>query len=361
MRRWSLLVALPLMVAFGFGVYFGLGSLKSKAKQAVTRPVTKARTLVPLPGVVYMAQGGTLYRLENGQFSEIKPGPGDWSQPTSAPQGGLIAVSRQLHFSDLYLLDGAGHAVRQLTRNQAGPVEANHWAFYPNLSPDGKTLLFSYDAKDPSNSFRVDLAIWSMPLQGTQAQGRRRTAPNQYTGGDVQPLGLASGGIVFTRYGIDDAGHSVSQIWLQPRGGAVGEGLTDPADHCSSPALSPDGARLAMVCTNGKQAASLQVAPFDGQKLGPREVLVEGQLDAVPAWSPDGKSILYSAPGGPDGHFQLWTIQVQPAASPGPSPQNGAGGSTPITSPVAARQPRLVTTDLDLDATSAPLWVGAAG
>ena len=44
MRRWTLLIALPLMVAFGFGVYFGLGSLKNKAKHADTRPVTKART-----------------------------------------------------------------------------------------------------------------------------------------------------------------------------------------------------------------------------------------------------------------------------------------------------------------------------
>lgn len=359
MRRWTLLIALPLMVAFGFGVYFGLGSLKNKAKHADTRPVTKARTLVALPGVVYMAQGGALYRLENGQFTQIKPGRGDWSQPASAPQGGLVAVSRELHFSDLYLLDGSGHPVRQLTKNQTGPVESNHWAFYPTLSPDGKTLFYSYDPKDPSNSFRVDLAIWSMPLQGPQSQGKRRTLPNQYTGGDVQPVALPSGAVLFTRYGIDDAGHSVSQIWLQPRTGAIGQALTDPADHCSSPALSHDGTRLAMVCTNGRQAASLQVAPFDGQKLGPREVLVEGQLDATPTWSPDGQSLLYTAPGGADGHFQLWLIQTHPT-SPSATPQSaGAESTTPSSSP-SARQPRLVTTDLDLDATSAPLWVSGA-
>lgn len=354
-----MLIALPLMVAFGFGVYFGLGTLKNKAKHTETKAVTKARTLVALPGIVYMAQGGALYRLENGQFTQIKPGPGDWSQPASAPQGGLVAVSRELHFSDLYLLDGSGHPVRQLTKNQGGAVESNHWAFYPSLSPDGKTLFYSYDPKDPSNSFRVDLAIWSMPLQGSQSQAKRRTLPNQYTGGDVQPVVLASGAVLFTRYAIDDAGHSVSQIWLQPRNGTIGQALTDPADRCSSPALSHDGTRLAMVCTNGRQAASLQMAPFDGQKLGPREVLVEGQLDATPTWSPDGQSLLYTAPGGPDGHFQLWLIQPQRTAA-SPSPQNEAAeNTTPSPSP-SARQPRLVTTDLDLDATSAPLWVAGA-
>jgi hypothetical protein len=115
-----------------------------------------------------------------------------------------------------------------------------------------------------------------------------------------------------------------------------------------------------MICTNGRQSASLQAASFDGQKLGPRELLVEGQLDATPTWSPDGQSLLYTAPGGADGHFQLWLIQ-SPSTSPSASPQNaGAENNTPGPSPAAARQPRLVTTDLDLDATSAPLWVSGA-
>ncbi|MDQ6790096.1 MAG: hypothetical protein M3075_05495 [Candidatus Dormibacteraeota bacterium] len=353
------MIALPLMVAFGFGVYFGLASFKSKAAQrAVSKPVTKTRTLVPLAGVVFMAQGGALYRLENGQFSEIKPGPGDWTQPTSVPQGGLIAVSRQLHFSDLYLLDGSGHPVRQLTKNQTNTVETNHWAFYPNLSPDGKTLFYSYDPKDLSNTFRVDLAVWSMPLQGTQAQGRRRTTPSPYTGGDVEPLSLSSGAVIYTKYGIDDAGHSQSQIWLQAHAGTIGQALTEPADDCSAPALSRDGTRLAMVCTNGRQSSSLQVAPFDGQRLGPREVLVEGQLAAMPTWAPDGLSLLYTAPGGSNGRFQLWLVQA-PRSTASPSPQAAVSPSGNPT-PVAARQPRLVTNDLDLDATSAPLWMAPA-
>jgi Tol biopolymer transport system component len=351
MRRWTLLVALPLMVAFGFGVYYGLGQLKSKP---TSRPkaVTKSRTLVPVPGVVYMSQGGALYRLAGGQFTQIRPGPGDWSQ--------LVAVSRHAHFSDLYLLDGSGTPVKQLTKNVAGSVESNHWAFYPNVSADGKTLFYSYDPKDPFNNFRVDLAVWSMPLDGSQAEAKRRTLPNQYTGGDVQPIALASGPVLYTKYSIDDNGHSVSQLWYQARAGAVGQAITDAKDDCSSPALSHDGTRLAMVCTGGKQAASIQVAPFDGQKLGPREVVVEGQLDAVPAWSPDGRSLLYEAPGGPQGQFQLWMIQLEEPAAPSPSPQRSAQPSARSSAAPGLRQPKLVTTDLSLDATSAPLWTAAA-
>jgi Tol biopolymer transport system component len=359
MRRWTLLIALPLMVAFGFGVYYGLGQLKSKPAPRA-KAVTRSRTLVALPGIIYMSQGGALYRLQNGQFTQVRPGPGSWSQPASTPGGQLVAVSRDTHFSDLYLLDGAGHPVKQLTKNVAGSIEANHWAFYPSVSPDGKTLFYSYDPKDPLNNFRVDLAVWSMPLDGTQAEGKRRTVPNQYTGGDVQPVALASGAVLFTKYSIDDNGHSVSQLWVQSRAGAAGQAITDAKDDCSSPALSHDGTRLAMVCTGGKQSASIQVAPFDGQKLGPREVVVEGQLNAAPTWSPDGHSLIYEAPGGSHGQFQLWVIQLEQAVAPSPSPQKTEPSSPKPSPSPAFRQPKLVTNDLNLDATSAPLWMAAA-
>jgi Tol biopolymer transport system component len=360
MRRWSLLVALPLMVAFGFGVYFGLGHLKTRPAQQV-KPVTKSRTLIDLPGVVYVSQGGVLYRLVNGGFTAIRPGPGAWVQPAAAPNGQLVAVSRQNFFSDLYLLDASGQPVRQLTKNESGSVESNHWAFYPSLSPDGKTLFYSYDPKDPQNSFRVDLAIWSMPLDGSQSAGKRRTVPNEYTGGDIQPVPLASGALLYTKYGIDDAGHSTAQLWLQPRAGAIGQALTDARDGCSSPALSRDGSHLAMVCTGGKQTSSIEVAPFDGQKLGPRQVVVEGQLAAAPTWSPDGRSLLYVAPGGSQGQFQLWVIQLEWAA-PTPSPTaDKSGHPVANVSPApTVSKPKLVTTDLDLDATSEPVWTTAA-
>jgi Tol biopolymer transport system component len=358
MRRWTLLIALPLMVAFGFGVYYGLGQLKSKPPPQ-PKSVTTSRTLVPLPGAVYISQGGALYRLAGGQFTPMRPGPGAWLQPASAPNGQLIAVSRQTYYSDLYLLDSSGNTVKQLTKNVAASIELNHWAFYPNVSPDGKTLYYSYDPKDPFNNFRVDLAVWSMPLQGSQSDGKRRTVPNQYTGGDVQPLPLASGAVLYTKYSIDDDGHSVSQLWLQTKAGTPGQPITDAADNCSSPALSADRTRLALVCTGGKQTASVEVAPFDGQKLGPREVVVEGQLNAAPAWSPDGHSLLYEAPGGSQGHFQLWLLQLDTTAQ-SPSPSKSTQATPSASAGPVVRRPKMVTTDLDLDATSAPLWVPAA-
>jgi hypothetical protein len=69
--------------------------------------------------------------------------------------------------------------------------------------------------------------------------------------------------------------------------------------------------------------------------------VVSGTLAASPAWSPSGDDLLYLAPSSNsgNGYFQLWHI---------------SGVNTGILS-----KPTMVTTDLDLDATSAPAW--AAG
>jgi hypothetical protein len=51
---------------------------------------------------------------------------------------------------------------------------------------------------------------------------------------------------------------------------------------------------------------------------------------------PGGTSLLYLAPDDSTGHFQLWWLDNATAATPAP--------------------PKLVTSHLDFDATSAPAW-----
>jgi Tol biopolymer transport system component len=126
-----------------------------------------------------------------------------------------------------------------------------------------------------------------------------------------------------------------------------GTPLTQPQDDCAQPALSPDQTEIAMICTPVKDGApssteaDLVVATFDAQTgaLGPLDRLVTGTMAAEPAWSPDGQSLVYLAPEAPDGLFQLWYLKNATAPHPG--------------------TPQQITTNLDLTATSAPVW--AAG
>jgi Tol biopolymer transport system component len=361
LRRIAAVLFLPMMFAFGSGVYLYLGTLKSKVVKTRADLPTVTKPRLVLPGTMFVVQDGRLFKLKDGGFTEIGAA-GDWSQPTLTPDHThLVAVLRSGYSSDLYLLDLDGHIVKRLTKNDSRIVDYNHWAFYPRVSPDGSTLFYSYDGpKHVTNAPGDDLSIWSMPLNGSQSQARRRTDPYWYTGGDATPIPLAGTAVLYVQHSIDPSTAVHSQIRLQSRlGDLVGKPLTSLADNCSQPALSPDGTQLAMICTGGKQTARLEVASFNGTSLGPPRTLLDGGLYASPAWSPDGQALAYFAPSGAAGHFELWWLAVPVAATPSPTPTASAGGgasSIVVPSLPTTPVPVQVTQGVDLSATSPPAW-----
>lgn len=321
------------MLAFGIGVYHAAGHFKGGHNQ-VQRPTQI--TASPLPGTMYVVQGGAVYRFQHGSFTQVTSDDG-WMQPAAASNGQLVIVRREVNYSDIYLVSSSGRRLAQLTHNStSGAAEGNHWSFYPRVSPDGQKLFYSFDPKDPYNDYRVDLAIYASAPSST-SNAIPWTVPNQFTGGDVSPVPLKDGSLIYTKYSIDDQSQVHAQIWIQRRAGSVGAALTTPELDCGQPAVAPDEKSIAMICTRGSnQSAELDVASFDGAALtlGTPTVLVSGDLVAAPAFSPDGKTVAYLAPTSPGGGFQLWTVKP------------GSAGSV-----------RDITTDLGLDSTSAPVWL----
>lgn len=321
------------MLAFGIGVYHAAGLLKG-SHGTIHRPTEISAR--PVPGTMYVVQAGAIYRFQRGSFTQITPENG-WMQPAPAPDHQLVAVRRQPNYSDLYVLTTSGKTVAQLSHNSSTvAAEENHWTFYPRFSPDGALLYYDFDPKDYFGSYRVDLAIFASPLNAS-GKAVEWTQPNDYTGGDVTPLPLHGGGLIYTKYSIDDSFQVHGQIWVQKHAGSAGQALTAPELGCSEPALAPDEKLIAMVCSKGgSQTAELDVATFDPTTLtlGSPAALVTGQLVASPTFSPDGKTIAFLAPSTPGGGFQLWSV--------------GSSG------PASARH---LTTDLGLDSTSAPVWV----
>jgi hypothetical protein len=259
-----------------------------------------------------------------------------------------VAVKREFNYSDLYLLGLDGKVQAQLTHNQSGTVELNHWAFYPRFSPDGQNVFYSYDPKDPTNTFRVDLAIYALAVTAP-TRPRVWTVPNHYTGGDTSPQPLSSGGLLYTKYSIDDKGIVHAQVWVQARSLSAGAGLTAAADDCSQAGLAPDGGHVVMVCTHGGQGATLEWASLDlaGFTLGAPVTLVSGQDVSSPVVAPDGQSVAYYAAAAPGGPLQLWSLPLARAAGATPSPS---------AAPAAAAKPMQVTYNLAFDATATPAW-----
>src|SRR5689334_6390484 len=106
------LVVLLAMAGFGFGVYRVAGMLKTEGGHVQKPTSTHAQAI---PGKMFVAQGGAIYRFQNGTFTQITDDAG-WTQPSSSPDGTqLVAVQRHQNYSDVYVLTDSGHIVRQLT------------------------------------------------------------------------------------------------------------------------------------------------------------------------------------------------------------------------------------------------------
>jgi hypothetical protein len=371
-----------LVAVTGVTTYLYLGSRQSKVGVAAQKPTaaTPAPRAFTLPGTLYFAQSGAIYSLSAGRFHQLTPEDG-WTQPALYPAGQyILAVKRSSFYSDVYALSRFGRFVAQFTNNAAGPrsydTGDNHWSFYPRLSADQQTLYMSYDA--PKYGYEVDMSVWSVPIGGSIQQfGRLWTDSAGYTGGDMQPVPAPSGGIIYTRYDRYSDGSIISQLWFTnhpcsnipcPRA-YVGSALTTPDEDCAEPSFSPDGTRVAMICSYRKQVSVLAIASWNGSSLGPRVPVVTTQLVAQPTWAPDGSGIAFLAPGVADRPFQLWFLPSlayqppPPSPTPSPSPVSGGPIGTPAPSPTPSPSPPpppvppiQITTDLGIDATSTMTW-----
>lgn len=374
-----------LMVVASFGTYTYLGGRQSKVAVVAQKPTTASPrpNAFTLPGTLYLSQSGAIYSLSFGRFHQLTAQDG-WTQPSLFPNNSnLLAVHRLYDHSDVFVLSRFGTPVEQWTSNNAsGPdTGARHWSFYPRLSPDQGTLWMSYD--EPKVGYDVPLSIWAVPAGNSIRQGKLWTNSVDYTGGDVEPIPLRTGGIMYTKYSRDDNANLTGQLWLATRPsrpsagltltteGAEGQPLTSTDEDCAQPSISPDGGQVAMICTYQKQVSYLVVASWNGSSLGPLRAVITDQLVAQPTWAPDGSGIAYLAPGVGASNFQLWFLPKarynppppSPIPVPTPTPGGPYHGPAPKPTPAPAVvapvvNPIQITTNAGFDATSPLAWAG---
>lgn len=227
-----------------------IATLQAQASAAATLPASPASASTPDPQAV---------------------SPSPTFPPSNEPTGKIVYTCQVGNVSDhicLIRADGTGY--RQLTYDAV-----KHW--YPSLSPDGASVLYSAYVKDyVYEIYEMDLAT-GVVKQLTNSLGVLK-AP------EVSPDGTR---IVFGLGTKDDG----EQIWVMDRSGANPKKIVNRG---WDPTWSPDGTQI-LYASDSSGSIQLHVANADGS--GGKRVTDFDALRGRSDWSPDGKwMVTYNGP-----------------------------------------------------------------
>ncbi|WP_179137170.1 AAA family ATPase [Candidatus Entotheonella palauensis] len=188
----------------------------------------------------------------------------------SPDQRRLAYTSYREGTPSIYVRDLKGDKDERLT-SPSGIALPGAW------SPDGRYLALSKSEDGNSDIFLYDLK---------RRQMRRLTL---HQGIDVSPsFAPDSERLVFT-----SSRSGSSQIYLTDVNGRSPERLTREGKYNAAPVWSPQGGWIAFIGRSPEQTLELYIIRDDGTKL--RRVTIGGStIEDAPAWSPDGRAILYT-------------------------------------------------------------------
>jgi TolB protein len=262
----------------------------------------------------------------SGDLTQLtQPGSGD-NRATYMPDGNsLLFVSSRSGQSQIWRMapgGGGPHLVSDGKANDYGRVAP---------SPDGTRLCFSSD-RDSENAVHVldlknggtrrisDQAYWSFgPTWSSRdliayfsKKGGNRintwtvhpdgTEPRQITNrpGESRQPWWSPDGRTLAYSADDDAGEF--QLWLAAEDGSNARTITKQGNW-QQPFFAPDGRRIAVSARLGMGAFRIVIISADGSSLY-RIPQPENSDNVHPAWSPDGRSIVFTS--GKQASAALW-------------------------------------------------------
>lgn len=208
---------------------------------------------------------------------------GRW--PAWSPDGTALAY---VNGGNIFTETLAGHSLTQVTS-----IGACEW---PSWCPTRPLIAFDTNYRDPTGS-RV---IWIVRTDGTSLTD----ISIHGTGEWLQPRWLPNGdSLVHLRY---VSGVSGSEIYSMAWDGSNPRRLTNNSMQDTDPACSPTGGAVLWTEVSAAGEPSVwEMTPLGTQQ---RRIITNAQM---PAWSPDGQSIVYVSPSARSSNqLRLWIARA---------------------------------------------------
>jgi Tol biopolymer transport system component/DNA-binding winged helix-turn-helix (wHTH) protein len=267
--------------------------------------------------LIVASRSSELSPQAHARFVPVVSGPLNESDPAVSPDGRRIAFVQRdagsAASADIYIRDLADGRTTRVTHDAASDR-------MPAWSPDGERLAF----------VRTTSSTCDILVRALDSNRERRIAP---CGNPLEPklAWTTDGGSLLIAQRPAPHAHSESHIARL----ALDTGVTVPLTHPSSsvtgddsPAVSPDGKRVAFIRRISGGVSDVHVVAIDGS--GERRITFdEADLTGID-WSGDGRDIVYSSDRA--GGYSLWRVPAE-----GGAPTLMAGGAARMKHPAADR------------------------
>ena len=214
-----------------------------------------------------------------------------------------VSAEDGVYLSRIKVLDLADGSIKTIYTS-----EGNGWIYYLTVSPDAKQVIMSYTTPPQAGSESLS-SLYVLPLEenaSPQIVVAPRTSFDRY----IQVEWSSDGSHVYYAYYNQNeqaAGQAFPDYQIFSMAYPDG-GQEKILDHAFWPRSSPDSSRLVYIMLDPISGLNkLFVANADGSN--PQEVQVSGlpaEIMDAPIFSPDGQSLLFSAPVPPQAHQQNW-------------------------------------------------------
>ncbi len=264
-------------------------------------PALAAVTLLALGAATYLAVRNVSLRRAGATyvFEQVTDDPGQEMGPNLSPDGrSILYSSRALGNWDIYLLRVGGKNPVNLTRDSTADETQ------PVFSPDGEHI-----------AFRSERQGGGIFLMGATGESVRRLTDFCYLPAwspDSKEIACSTA----SPQRPDVREVSSSQIFAidveTGKRRLVSGGVSDAVQ----PSWSPDGQRIAFWGLRDGARDIFTIPAKGGEAIG---LTNDDALDWNPVWSPDGKYVYYASNRG--GAMNLWRVRVDSSGKPGGEPE----------------------------------------